>query len=306
MLGRLLFAAAIFLGTAAAMPAAADQETYANPDVWLCRPGRQDACSVDQDATLIAVDGKLSHEAYHAANNPAIDCFYVYPTVSRQLKDNSDLTSTDAEKNVVKVQFARFGARCRQFAPMYRQVTLAALLSTIAGRPVSDADRAMAYQDVAAAWHYYLQHDNHGRGFVLLGHSQGSGILTQLIKHEIDGQAIQHQMVSAILMGTNLPVPRGADSGGAFSKVPVCRSNKQIGCVIAFASFRADVPPPADSRFGLVPNGMQAVCANPAALSGGSGDLDAYLPAARVSRGAEEARGSYEWTKPPTHRYVFH
>jgi hypothetical protein len=298
--GKLSIAAAVLLGTAVARPVAADEATYADSAVWLCLPGRQDACAVEQDASAIAVDGKLSREAYHAAKNPPIDCFYVYPTVSRQFKGNSDLAITDAEKNVVRVQFARFGAKCRQFAPMYRQVTLTALLATVTGRPVSDADRAMAYEDVAAAWHYYLKHDNRGRGFVLIGHSQGSGVLTQLIKSEIDGQPIQHQLISAILMGTNLPVPPGADAGGAFSKIPVCHSNKQIGCVIAFASFRADAPPPEDSRFGKAPPGMQAVCANPAALSGGSGNLDAYLPAARVAGGADEAAGAYQWTTPPT------
>lgn len=299
-----LFAIVILLGAAAAasaasVPAAADAETYANPDVWLCRPGRQDACTVDQDATAIAVDGKVSHEAYQPAKTPPIDCFYVYPTVSRQRSANSQLTITDEERNVVKVQFARFGARCRQFAPMYRQVTLTALLASAVGMPVSDADRTLAYEDVAAAWHYYVQHDNHGRGFVLIGHSQGSRVLTELIKNEIDGKPLQYQLVSAILAGTSLPVPKGQDLGGAFRKIPVCRSNKQIGCLIAFASFRADVPPPDDSRFGKAEQGMQAVCANPAALGGGSGDLDAYLPAARVSRGEDRAPGAYEWTTPP-------
>ena len=42
--------------------------------------------------------------------------------------------------------------------------------------------------DVKAAWAYYLAHENHGRGVVLIGHSQGSGVLTALIKQEIDGK----------------------------------------------------------------------------------------------------------------------
>jgi len=299
MLRRILIAAAALCGFAAAANAAVDGDAYANPDVWLCRPGRQDACTIDQDATIIAVDGKMVHETYHAARNPPIDCFYVYPTVSTQMAANSDLTITAAERNVVKSQFARFGARCRQFAPMYRQVTLTALLATIAGKSVGEVDRKLAYDDVVAAWNYYLQHDNHGRGFVLIGHSQGSNVLTQLIKNEVDGKPIQTRMISAILMGTSLPVPNGADVGGAFKSIPVCHSNKQIGCVIAFASFRADVPPPANSRFGKAQEGMHAVCANPAALSGGSAALDAYLSAARISGGADVVPGPFDWTTPP-------
>ena len=277
-----------------AAPAAAD---YSNSSNWLCRPGRDDACAGPQDATIVAVNGGLSRETFHAAKNPPIDCFYVYPTVSNEPGGNSDLTITGAEKNVVNAQFARFAAKCRLYAPMYRQVTLTALRAMIGGKPIP-VDRDLGYNDVVAAWNYYLTHGNQGRGVVLVGHSQGSGVLTRLIKEEIDGKPTQAKVISAILMGTSLPVPKGADVGGAFKNIPVCRSNSQIGCVIAFADFRANVPPPANSRFGKAPEGMQAVCANPAALGGGSGTLDAYLSAGRISTGSDGPREPFDWTQP--------
>jgi hypothetical protein len=217
--------------------------------------------------------------------------------VSNEAGGNSDLTITNAEKMVVNTQFARFAAKCRVFAPMYRQVTLTALRAMIAGKPIP-FDRDLGYGDVLAAWNYYLAHDNQGRGVVLVGHSQGSGVLTRLIKEEIDGKPIQGKLISAILMGTNLPVPKGADAGGAFKHIPVCRSNRQTACVIAFADFRADAPPPANSRFGKAPDGMQAACANPAALGGGSGMLDAYLSAARISTASDGPREPFDWTHP--------
>src|SRR5260221_3910117 len=280
---------------AAPVPAATD---YADPAIWLCRPGREDACSAPQDATIVAVNGSLTREVFHSAKNPAIDCFYVYPTVSNEPGGNSDLTIAGAEKNVVNAQFARFAAKCRLFAPMYRQVTLTGVRALIAGKAIP-ADRDMGYNDVLAAWTYYLAHDNQGRGVVLVGHSQGSGVLMRLIKEEIDGKPVQGKLISAILMGTSLPVPKGADVGGAFKHVPVCRSNSQTGCVIAFADFRVNVPPPANSRFGKAPEGMQAVCANPAALGGGSGLLNAYLSAGRISTGSDGPRAPYDWTVPP-------
>src|ERR1700761_4556056 len=270
---------------------------YSNPAVWLCRPGRQDACAAPQDATIVAADGALTREAFHPARDPRIDCFYVYPTVSNEPGGNSDLTITGAEKNVVNAQFARFAAQCRLFAPMYRQVTLTALRAMIVGKPIP-VDRDMGYNDVLAAWNYYLAHDNQGRGGVLVGHSQGSGVLTRLIKEEIDGKPVQAKLISAILMGTSLPVPKGADVGGAFKSIPLCRANTQTGCVIAFADFRANVPPPANSRFGKAPDGMQAVCANPAALAGGSGPLDAYMSVNRIATAVEGA-DPYPWTDPP-------
>ena len=279
---------------AAVAPAATD---YSNPAVWLCLPGREDACSAPQDATIVAINGNMTHEAFHPAKNPPVDCFYVYPTVSNEPGGNSDLNITGAEKSVVNAQFARFAAKCRLFAPMYRQVTLTALRAMIAGKPIP-LDRDLGYGDVLAAWNYYLAHDNHGRGVVLVGHSQGSGVLTRLIKEEIDGKPVQSKLISAILMGTSLPVPKGADVGGAFKHIPVCHSNSQTGCVIAFADFRANVPPPANSRFGKAPDGMQAVCANPASLSGGSGMLNAYLSAGRISTGSDGPREPFDWTTP--------
>lgn len=259
---------------AAAAPAKND---YSNGENWLCRPGRQDACAVDETATVVAADGKLTRETWAANPKAPIDCFYVYPTVSNDPTPNSDMIPGPEEKGVVHNQFARFASQCRPFAPLYRQITLTALRAMLAGTPMA-ADRALAYNDVRDAWNYYLEHDNQGRGVVLIGHSQGSGMLTALIKNEIDDKPVESRIVSALLLGTSLPVPKGKDAGGAFQKIPLCHSATQTGCVITYASFRSNVPPPENSRFGKVPGeGMASGCTNPAALGGGSGDLHSYL-----------------------------
>ena len=180
------------------------------------------------------------------------------------------------EASVIRAQLARFGSACRIYAPLYRQVTLTALRSAIAGRAMA-ADRVVGYNDVKDAWNYYLEHDNQGRGVVLIGHSQGSGVLTQLMRNEIDGKPVQDRLVSALLLGTNVAVPRGKDVGGAFKNIPLCRTASQTGCVIAYASFRSNVPPPANSRFGRVPGDDMASACKPGSVSGGSGELHAYL-----------------------------
>ncbi|HEY6968428.1 MAG TPA: DUF3089 domain-containing protein [Candidatus Angelobacter sp.] len=282
---------------AAAKPAVAKND-YSNGDNWLCRPGRQDACAIDLSTTVISATGKLSHEGWAANPNAPIDCFYVYPTVSTDPTGNSDMTSKPEEKAVIRAQFARFASRCRPYAPLYRQVTLTALRAVLAGKPVP-MDRALAYNDVLDAWNYYLEHDNKGRGVVLIGHSQGSLVLTQLIKSEIDGKPIQSKIISALLLGTSLPVPRGKDVGGAFQHMPLCHAANQTGCVITYASFRATSPPPANSRFGKVSGeNMVSACTNPAALGGGSGALHAYLGThgSEVVSTAEAKPGP--WVKP--------
>src|SRR5262245_34804455 len=279
-MNRPVMLVAILAGFCSTGVLAAEKNDYSDGRAWLCRPGRTDACTIDLSTTIVAADGTLTREAFKPLENAPIDCIYVYPTVSSDPTSNSDMNTDAAERGVVRSQFARFGAACRLFAPMYRQVTLAALRAGIAGTP-TNPDYALGYNDVLDAWNYYLQHDNNGRGVVLIGHSQGSGVLTQLIRNEIDGKPVQSKIVSALLLGTSLPVPKGRDVGGAFQHIPLCRSASQTGCVIAYASFRSTIPPPENSRFGRVQGeNMLAACANPAALGGGSGELHAYLSAA--------------------------
>src|SRR5215475_2334167 len=81
---------------------------YSNPKSWLCRPSGHDACDVDLTTTVISADGKLTKEDWTSNPNAAIDCFYVYPTVSTDREPNSDMNPDPAELNVVHQQFARF------------------------------------------------------------------------------------------------------------------------------------------------------------------------------------------------------
>jgi len=255
---------------------------YADGKNWLCRPGREDACAVDLATTVVAADGKLTREAWTADPKAPIDCFYVYPTVSTDPTPNSDMTADPAETNVVRQQFARFASVCRPYAPLYRQVTLAGLRRMLAGGGGGGGlASGVGYDDVRDAWNHYLKNDNQGRGVVLIGHSQGSYVLAELVRKEIDGKPVQSRLVSALLLGATMSVPKGKDLGGSFQNIPVCRKPGQTGCLVAFSSFRSTVPPPADSRFGKVDDPERiGVCVNPAALGGGSAPLRAYLSAA--------------------------
>ena len=203
----LLFFGLFLDGTGFAQPA---PNNYADDKSWLCRPGRSDVCEADLTTTIILENGNLTRERWNADPNAPIDCFYVYPTVSTDLTPNSDMVADPAELNVIRQQFARFASKCRPYAPMYRQVTLAGLRILLGrGNAGAALSRDLGYDDIRDAWKHYLEHDNNGRGFVLIGHSQGSFVLSELIRNEIDGKPIQSRMVSAILLGTTLSVPRG-------------------------------------------------------------------------------------------------
>ncbi len=305
--GFCLFGAqAVLAQTPAAPVAPPPPNDYADKANWLCWPGvTPNACDVDLSTTVVLAGGATRIEGFKPNPAAPIDCFYVYPTVSIDPGLLATMAKEPAELRVVEQQFARFGASCRLFAPVYRQFTLTALIGFMNGHPLpgSTGQRPTTpYEDVRDAWNYYLAHQNHGRGVVLIGHSQGSGILTQLIKREIDGKPVQKQLVSAILMGTRLAVPQGADVGGDFKSVPLCRSPSQTGCAIAYASFRDTAPPPKNSRFGKPDSpepGLVAACVNPAKLAGGEGELHAYMAAGAHAIAAAAAPAPV-WAKGTT------
>ena len=260
----------------------ADYESanYDDPSHWVCRPDQDDICDSGLDATVVEADGTLTVEPFEPSTDPPVDCFYVYPTISRDKGAYSDWEASDEEEGYVTLnQAARLQSECRLFAPVYRQGTLGGLAARINGdTPDEEGD---PYADVLDAFRTYMAEDNHGRGVVLIGHSQGTGMLHQLISEEIDPNPdVREQLVGAYLAGGSVGVPEGKAVGGDFDDVPLCTKDGEAGCIVNWVTFRSTSPPPSDSFFGRPGrDGTVAGCVNPAAIGGGSGDLDAYLPA---------------------------
>ncbi len=267
-------------------------QTYADTANWLCHPDADDFCDEDLDATVVNADGTVEVEPFQPAEDPPIDCFYVYPTVSVDPGKNSDLLpDADFEGYTVRNQAARLAAHCRLYAPTYRQVTLTALVEGLASEESSFDGEPLeiAYQSVLDAWKHYVANDNQGRGVVLVGHSQGSMVLRRLIQEEIDGdERLRSRLVSALLLGSTVRVPEGEDIGGDFANIPLCRDAAQTGCVISYASFRDTASPPADGFFGQAAQG-RAACTNPASLGGGRGTLRPYFESDRGAGPFEKA-----------------
>jgi hypothetical protein len=266
-------AAALAQQPAADQPAAAPD--YAQDSAWLCLPGRaSDPCGAPLPTVALNTDGYGEVLPSRIAADAPVDCFYVYPTVSRDRPLNSDLEVGAAEeRGAAMVQFARFAEACRPFAPIYRSLTLSGLVPAAMGQDLS-ANFNLAYEDVRNAWRQYLAARNNGRPFVLVGHSQGSIHLQRLIREEIEGQPVAARMVSAIIPGWNVLVPEGRDVGGTFRSTPLCTRAGQTGCVVSYVSFRDGVEPPVGATygrsdtplFGPPPPGLTVGCTNPAAL----------------------------------------
>ena len=267
--------AAIILASPPATLAAAQQQgghgtapaerVYEADNNWLCLPGRSDPCSTPLPTTALSANGYSSVGRSVPARDPPLDCFYVYPTVSSDPSLNSDRVAGRDEALAAETQFARFASVCRTFAPLYRQMTFTAVAAYAAGGDITDAGR-LAYADVLAAWRDYIEHRSGGRPFVLIGHSQGSLMLQQLIAREIEpNPSLAARMKLAILPGYNVLVPQGKLVGGTFKKIPLCSHAGETGCVITWTSFREKNEPPAGAMFGYAEKpGMTVGCVNPA------------------------------------------
>ena len=236
-------------GETAVTSAAETSVTPTAETTWLCKPGLvSDPCLSSEETTVELGDGSSFAQPAQPASSPPIDCFYVYPTVSSQLTTNANLDIDPEETQIAIDQASRFSQTCNVYAPIYPQLTLLAISTPGSVTPEASLE---AYLGVLSAWKEYLAKYNDGRGIVLIGHSQGAFLLKQLIKEQIDpNPALRKQLVSAVLLGGNVLVPKGKTVGGEFQNIPACQVAWQAHCVVAYSSFLKEPPEGAD--FGRV------------------------------------------------------
>lgn len=184
------------------------------------------------------------------------------------------------------------------YAPMYRESTGRASST----RAKTTASRT-AYDSVVSAWNDYLDRYNNGRGVVLIGHSEGSYWLAEILGQIDQEPKVRRLLVSAIPTGANLPVYKSGF--GPLKTIGPCQSTEQTGCVVDYNAFTR--PPPSDSIFGKPPqsqfNGhtVKDVCTNPANLHGGRGEaISMYRTQLATQQVAGSTTQGIFGSKPPT------
>jgi hypothetical protein len=200
---------------------------------------------------------------------------------------NANLQVDPQEVAIAQLEASPFSQDCRVFAPMYREATGRASTSA-----QENAASSVAYQSVLAAWSDYLAHYNRGRGVVLIGHSEGSYVLTQLLVENIDRvPPVRRLLVSAILTGVDDVSYK--EGFGPLTTIGPCETTVQTGCVIDYNAYAG--APPDGARFGgptppdIDGHAVQVICTNPANLSGGSGPLISLY---RLQLPTEDVAGS--------------
>jgi Protein of unknown function (DUF3089) len=285
----LLAASCSSTATSATAPAGSGASASAASTVWLCKPGiPDDPCTRSLQTTVVSPTEAISVSSPKPVNPNGYACFYVYGTVSGESSVNANLAIQSTEIDSAIDQGSPYSPVCQVYAPIYRQVTVEDLLAH-PNLNFGPAETVTAYDSIRSGFEDFLDHELGGRPFVVIGDSQGAAMLDLLLKNIVDpNAALRARLVVGVILGGNVEVPRGQLVGGTFKHIPACSSPGQAGCVIAFSSFPST--PPADSLFGrpgqgvsLQSNqtakaGLQVVCVNPAALSGGTALLDSAFP----------------------------
>ncbi len=198
---------------------------YSNTDHWAALPEKEDMADLNP--------GNLKH----GQDGAEVDVFFVHPTLYagyRKGEDqwNADVNDAELNKEVddstIKNQASAFNLAGRVYAPRYRQAHIYSYYTPNqeAGKKALD----LAYQDVKAAFKYYLKHYNEGRPFILASHSQGTTHTGRLMLEMVDNQPIREQLVVAYILG--IPIPKDS-----LKTIPLCESAEQTGCYCAWRTW---------------------------------------------------------------------
>lgn len=198
---------------------------YANLDYWAAHPWKKDPSD--------SVPRPLIGEK----RDSAADVFFVHPTTFTRKKDfdqanadiDDDYINAKTDYSTILLQASAFNQSSRVFAPRYRQAHIGNFYSE--DTMASAKALALAYQDVRAAFLYYLEHFNNGRPIVIASHSQGALLSIRLLQEFFNGKALQSKLVVAYIVGWPLEKK-------ILSSIPACSTPNQTGCVCSWRTFK--------------------------------------------------------------------
>ena len=172
------------------------------------------------------------------------DVFFIYPTLYLNKPNKSDAWNADVfdeklnseiEEKSIKNQATVFNGGCKVYAPRYRQ----AHYSVFTTSDSISAKLAMevAYQDVKAAFEYYLKNLNQGRPIIIAGHSQGTIHAIRLLQEYFDKTELKKKLVEAYLVG--MPV-----NDSMFENIKLSKTPFETGGYVSWNTFSEQFYPP--------------------------------------------------------------
>ncbi len=205
---------------------------YARESSWAALPDKDDASD------------RIPSDLVETPNSARtlVDVFYVHPTgFLKRTNWNASLEQEDDSDIPVSVMLAgqasAFNGCGRVFAPKYRQASILAFLLPLLAPQRTDAYQALdlAYEDVARAFDYFIEHYNQGRPFIVASHSQGTHHALRLLAEKIDRTPLYSRLIAAYTIG--LGVPKDYFER-VFHDIVPCESPTQTGCLITWDTSR--------------------------------------------------------------------
>ena len=198
---------------------------YGNLDYWAAHPWKKDPSD------------SVPKPLFSEKRDSLADVFFVHPTTFTRKKDfgranasiDDDYINAKTDYSTILLQASAFNQSSRVFAPRYRQAHIGNFYS--ADTVSSSKALALAYQDVRAAFIYYLEHYNNGRPIVIASHSQGALLSIRLLEEFFNGKPLQSKLVVAYIVGWPLEKKM-------LGSIPACITPEQTGCVCSWRTYK--------------------------------------------------------------------
>jgi hypothetical protein len=200
---------------------------YDNAYFWVAHPDKKDTS--DLVPMTLDISGDLA--------NKDVDVFFVHSTGfvgpggwnSTMEIENSEAQSIEY---MLSSMASIFNGCCNIYAPHYREANIQSFMPEKFEFGTQALD--LAYQDVAQAFDYYLQHFNKGRPFIVVGHSQGTTHALRLLEEKVDNTPLFQHLVAAYVVGYWLPKDKFSRG---FEQITACTSADQTGCIVSYDTY---------------------------------------------------------------------
>jgi len=206
-------------------------------------------CTKDEQPTgIIPTDYSLTEHwlSLPAKPDKPADIFYLYPTSWTPDSLTNSIYCTVDNSSMLKGSAFAFSMQATAFetvgniyAPYYRQLnaTLAQSLTEAERWELADS---LPVADVIAAFDYYIRNYNHGRPFILAGHSQGSHMMLFLLSRYMNEHPeVYSRMIAAYAIG----YPLTASFLATNKHLKFAEGPNDLGVIVSFNTQSPNVKP---------------------------------------------------------------
>ena len=210
------------------------QTNYNLIENWAAHPLKSDA------SDRVSKSLKQSYK-----KDSIVDIFFIHPTTYTSSEKESGLNAnvnneelnTKTDQSTILYQASVFNAAGNVYAPRYQQAHMVNYFATTKEDNLNAVIAfALAYEDIKAAFEYYLSNYNKGKPIVIASHSQGTTHAKRLLKEFFDGKELQKQLVVAYLVG----MPLRYDW---FNSISACSKPNETGCFCSWRTFKEGYKP---------------------------------------------------------------